>query len=160
MPRPGRTLASIPLAAALALAACIPSFGAAGPTPQPTVGLRAATPGSSTPKATSTPQPEPAIVVTAPIAGQMVRSPVHVSGTAQVFEGTVLIAVKDGSGKVVGKGFTTASAGAPRRGTFGADISFTQPITSQTGIVEVYAESAKDGSVRDLVAIKVTLAGR
>ncbi|MBI2863226.1 MAG: Gmad2 immunoglobulin-like domain-containing protein [Chloroflexi bacterium] len=160
LPKFGRALALFSLCAMIALSACSASSGAAQKAPSPTAATRANTPILIPPKPPASTQPQPAIVVAAPLAGQVVKSPVRVSGTAQVFEGTVSVAVKDGAGKVLGKGLATASAGAPSRGTFSADIAFTQPATSQAGTVEVYSESPKDGSVRDLVAIRVTLAGR
>ncbi|MDO8671353.1 MAG: Gmad2 immunoglobulin-like domain-containing protein [Dehalococcoidia bacterium] len=155
-----RALALVPICALVTLSACVASSGAAKPAPKATVGPISIIPGVPAPKATTTPQPAPFIVVTAPIAGLLVKSPVHIAGSAQVFEGTVSLAVKDAAGKVLAQGHTQAGAGAPLRGPFSADIAFTQPITAQAGTIEVYSISPKDGSTRDLVSIKVTLAGR
>src|SRR5207244_2192498 len=68
---------------------------------------------------------KPFIVVNAPLPGATVTgvaNPVHLTGTAVVFEATVSWEVVQGS-TVVDKGFTTASIGAPQRGDWAADAS-------------------------------------
>lgn len=102
---------------------------------------------------------QPAIVVQEPQQGATIHSPVTVSGTASVYEGTVQIRVRDAAGNVIGTATTTATAGAPARGTFSTTVSFTQPAATQAGKIEVYENDAQDGSERNLVTIPVTLAG-
>lgn len=100
----------------------------------------------------------PAIVVQEPQSGATIHSPVTVSGTASVFEGTVQIRVRDAAGNIIGKATTTATAGGPARGTFSKAVSYTQPASNQAGKIEVYEIDAQDGSERNLVTIPVTLA--
>lgn len=77
-----------------------------------------------------------------------------------MFEGTVLIRIRDAQGTIIGKSFTTADAGAPARGKYSTEVSFTAPATAQNGTVEVYEESARDGSERNLISVPVRLQSR
>lgn len=122
------------------------------PTPQP------ARPAQVTPPpASPTPATGANITFTAPVAGAKVTSPVRVSGRARVYEAHVELAVKDASGKVIGKGSALATAGAPEWGSFDGQITFEAPRSEQQGVVEAFSISARDGSVQDLVSVKVTL---
>ena len=81
---------------------------------------------------------EPApIVVESPEPGASVSSPVAITGSASVFEGTVQLRIRDADGEEVGRAFTTASAGAPGRGGFSKDVEFTVD-RAQDGVVEVF----------------------
>lgn len=97
------------------------------------------------------------ITISAPQTGAAVGSPVHVSGIARVFEGQVEFAVRDATGKVIGKGTALASAGAPEWGNFEADVAYEPVKSDQEGVVEAFSRSARDGSVQDLVSVKVVL---
>jgi type II secretory pathway pseudopilin PulG len=101
--------------------------------------------------------PRGTIKVTEPKPGATISSPVKIAGEAQVFEANVRLRVKDATGKVLGNGFTTATQGAPEFGDFSAEFSFKQPAETQVGTVEVFEESAKDGSVADWVVIPVLI---
>lgn len=102
----------------------------------------------------------PAIVVTAPAIGQRITSPVTVAGTAQVFEATVSIRILDSTGREIGTAFTTASCGTGCRGDYRATVGYRAAAT-QSGTVEVYEVSPRDGSRINVVAVPVTLtAGR
>ena len=81
-----------------------------------------------------------AIVVNSPEPGETVSSPVTVSGTASVFEGTVQIRILDAAAKEIGGGFATATAGAPERGRFSGDVRF-EVDEAQDGAVEVYSQN-------------------
>ena len=59
------------------------------------------------------------IFIGSPVRGASVSSPVHVSGTADVFEGTIAYQVWSG-GRKLRTGFLTASAGTGTRGTWAA----------------------------------------
>lgn len=96
----------------------------------------------------------PGIIVTAPQAGATVSSPVRVTGTASVFEGTVHVRIIDAAGRTLGRGVTTASQGAPGRGTFGVEVAYTG---SGAGVIEVFSPSPRDGAELFLVRIPVTL---
>jgi hypothetical protein len=78
-----------------------------------------------------------------PTQGATVAGPrVTLSGVASVFEGTVSIDVRR-NGKLVKRTFTTASTGAPGRGTWKKTVLLAVP---GTYVIEAYEASAKDGS--------------
>ena len=122
-----------------------------------------ASPGPATPKPSlATPLPSPvtsargAIMLNTPLTNATLTSPVTISGEASVFEGNVQWRISDRSGRVLAEGFTTASIGAPGRGTF--SVSATYAVTTETiAFVEVFSRSPKDGSVDEIVRIPVTL---
>lgn len=102
---------------------------------------------------------EAAIVVTSPEPTATVSSPVTISGTASVFEGTVQLRILDADGKQVGSAFTTASAGAPDRGTFSEDVEFNVD-EAQDGVVRVFEEnvaSPEEGPERELFTVEVSV---
>jgi len=120
---------------------------AEAPTPEATV--------TTTPAATAT---QPAIIVAEPRDGAEVTVPVTVSGTASVFEGTVIIAVESADGsETFCKTFATATEGGPGRGSFEAQMAFPPPPEATAARIRVYSESAKDGSIQDLVSVPVTI---
>ncbi|MBE3109062.1 MAG: Gmad2 immunoglobulin-like domain-containing protein, partial [Acidobacteria bacterium] len=101
------------------------------------------------PAATAT---QAAISVSEPRSGAEVTVPITVKGAASVFEGTVVVAVESADGKkTFCRTFTTATEGGPGRGSFEAQIAFPPPSSSTDGRVRVFSESAKDGSVQNLV---------
>ncbi|GIW05304.1 MAG: hypothetical protein KatS3mg060_0109 [Dehalococcoidia bacterium] len=128
-----------------------PTVPAARPVVTPTVRPPLPTP---TPAAPGTADGLPGIVVTSPQAGATVSSPVRITGTASVFEGTVQFRIKDVNGQTIGQGVATASQGAPGRGTFSAEIAYRG---SGPGTIEVFSQSPRDGSDQFLVRIPVTL---
>ncbi|MBI2303986.1 MAG: Gmad2 immunoglobulin-like domain-containing protein [Chloroflexi bacterium] len=126
------------------------------PTPAPT-----ATP---TPSPTPTPTPEPKeppkVTVDLPKAGEKVSSPIRISGSAVVFEAVVSLRVKNAAGQVIGEGNALASAGAPQRGIYTAQIAFTPPAVEGPGTIEAFSRSPRDGSLENLVAVPVILMPR
>jgi hypothetical protein len=97
---------------------------------------------------------EPVIWVASPKADLKVGSPLEVSGSARVFEGTVNIRLVDNTGKTISEGFTTASQGAPGRGDFKYSLNFNAPSPGQ-GELEVFWTSPKDGKELDKVSVPV-----
>jgi Immunoglobulin-like domain of bacterial spore germination len=104
-----------------------------------------------------------AIVVEAPKPGASVSSPVMVSGTASVFEGTVQIRILDAEGEELARTFTTASAGAPERGEFSERVEF-EVGEAQDGVIELFEENVASageggdgGSELNEVEVPVTL---
>jgi hypothetical protein len=100
---------------------------------------------------------EAAIVVASPEPGASVSSPVTISGTASVFEGTVQLRILDAAGKEVGSAFTTASAGAPERGDFSEEVEFTVD-EAEDGVVEAFEQnvaSPEEGPTRELFRVEV-----
>jgi hypothetical protein len=100
---------------------------------------------------------EAAIVVESPAPGASVSSPVTISGTASVFEGTVQLRIRDGEGEEIASAFTTASAGAPERGDFSEEVEFAVDV-AQDGVVEAYEQdvaSPEESSERELFTVEV-----
>lgn len=98
----------------------------------------------------------PQILVESPLPGDTVRSPIRLRGTANVFEATVSIDVRDANGKLVKRTFTTATSGNGTRGRFDTELA----VPDHEGDVRVvaYESSAKDG--RPLHVVQVALALR
>jgi hypothetical protein len=105
----------------------------------------------------STPAPAP-IEVESPMAGESVTSPVVVSGTADVFEATVSIEIRDELGDVVGRGFATATCGTGCRGEYEARVRF-EVDHEQPGTIVVYEANPSEEGHRRLfpVTVPVTL---
>jgi hypothetical protein len=92
----------------------------------------------------------------------VVSSPVTISGTASVFEGTVQLRVLDEDGAEIARGFATATEGAPGRGGFSKDLRFAVE-GAQDGKVEAFEQnvaSPEESSERELsrVVVPVRLA--
>jgi spore germination protein GerM len=98
----------------------------------------------------------PWILVESPGIGERVSSPVMISGSANVFEATVSIAILDQQGRTVASTFTTATCGTGCRGTYSTDVVYDVGAT-QPGTVRVYEVSAMDGSPIHVVDIPVRL---
>jgi hypothetical protein len=97
----------------------------------------------------------PLILVDAPAAGATVPAAIHVTGSAVVFEATLVVElVRDGA--VLDKQTVTATAGAPERGTF--ETTLHAP-SAGAATVEAYAPSAEDGSRQHEMDVPVTVAG-
>ena len=95
------------------------------------------------------------IYVTSPLPGSNIGNILTIAGNARVFENVVNYRIKDPSGAVIDSGFTTASASdvgqyGPYEVTVDLSTIAPQPLT-----VEVYWQSAKDGSDADLVSFIV-----
>ena len=98
----------------------------------------------------------PAITVDSPSVGQQVSSPVRVSGTANVFEGTVNVRILDANGREIARAFTTATCGSGCRGDYAVSVKY-HVDHQQSGTIEVLDYSAQDGSPQDAVDIPVIL---
>lgn len=92
------------------------------------------------------------IFVETPAPGADVRGTFRVSGSASVFEATLVVRLLR-DGKELEKRTITASEGAPSRGTFDATFSAT-PGPLQ---IQVYAPSAENGSAQHEVDVEVTV---
>lgn len=98
----------------------------------------------------------PQILVETPIVAERVRSPIVVSGSADVFEATVSISILDAQGDEIARTFTTATCGTGCRGDYAQAVRYEVDRT-QPGIVRVYESSAEDGRPINVVEIPVTL---
>jgi hypothetical protein len=112
------------------------------------------------PSASATPSASPsgpaAIVVDSPLPGDELRSPITVRGTANVFEASVSIQIRDANGEVLAAINTQATCGSGCRGTFSSPIAFYTPMR-QSGTIEVFEVSAEDGSAIHVVRIPIIL---
>ena len=93
----------------------------------------------------------PAILVESPAINDTVGSPMKISGTANVFEGSFIARIARDDGTVIAKKTVQASSGSGTRGTFTASIPFTTG--EKKGWLVVFAPSAKDGSPTNVVKI-------
>jgi hypothetical protein len=90
------------------------------------------------------------ISVETPVPGADVPGTFHVSGSASVFEATLVVRLLR-DGKEIEKRTVSASEGAPSRGTF--DTTFTA--TPGPLQVQVFSPSAEDGSAQHEVDVEV-----
>jgi len=80
-----------------------------------------------------------------------------ISGAARVFEANVAWRMRDGNGRQVSRGTTTASQGTSQVwGIFETTVTIPPNVTG-IPTLEVFWQSPKDGTDRDLVAIPLTL---
>lgn len=95
------------------------------------------------------------LVVELPSYGSLIKSPATLKGRVLSFESHFAWRLKDATGKVIVTGSGTASSGdAGRLNPFSVLMKFTAS-TSDTGTLEVYTTSAKDGSEENLVIVPV-----
>lgn len=92
------------------------------------------------------------IEVLSPLMGDEVKSGFVVKGNARTFESSVSIRLLDSEGNVLAESFTLANA--PDVGQFGPfEKQLNFQTESETGTLEVFQASAKDGSEIDKVII-------
>jgi Immunoglobulin-like domain of bacterial spore germination/Sporulation and spore germination len=97
----------------------------------------------------------PQILVESPLPGDTVRSPIRLRGTANVFEATVSVDVRDPNGDLLERTFTTATSGTGTRGTFDTELALPDHVGEVT--VVVYESSAEDGSPLHLAELPLEL---
>lgn len=95
--------------------------------------------------------------VYAPRPGATVDRTFTVNGLARAFEANVPWRVRDGAGRVIARGFTTATIGTSV--VWGAyEISATLPETARGQVtLEVFQVSAKDGSETEIVRVPLSV---
>jgi germination protein M len=99
--------------------------------------------------------PTAAIVIGSPSAGEAVRSPIHVSGTANTFEARFVLELK-AHGRVLVREDVMASSGTGKRGTYSVSIPFS--VTGETPAELVAFElSAKNGQPSNSVSQPIRL---
>ena len=97
----------------------------------------------------------PIILIDSPPANSVWNLARHVTGTAAVFEATLVLELHQNGG-VLAKQTVTASTGAPERGTFDASFS---GVTAKAGPASIvaYAPSAENGAPQHRVETQVTI---
>lgn len=119
------------------------------PSPYPTVEAK---PTENQDPEVITPAASENIEVLNPRSGDSVKSGFRVEGNARTFESNVRIRLTDSEGNVLLDTFTTADAqDVGQFGPFEKVINFTT--NSEGGTLEVFQDSAKDGSEIDKVEI-------
>jgi Immunoglobulin-like domain of bacterial spore germination len=160
-----RRLATVIVAAAVTAALLVPLILLLplGDDDTSTIGTAPSTTATTEPTASSGPTHSPVahgplgpIDVQAPPRGAVVTSPVTINGTADVFEATVSIRIIDAVNNPIAQTITMATCGTGCRGDFSVDVPFSVD-TEQTGVIQVFEVSAKDGSMIHVVRIHVTL---
>jgi Immunoglobulin-like domain of bacterial spore germination len=116
------------LAAVLGLSACVPPKGADG---------------------------KAAVIIDQPKAGTKVTSPLHITGTADVFEATFRLQLVDVTGTtVLSDQMVMATCGTGCRGTFDVIMGF--PAWTGPVKLKAYEYSPKDGHRIELAAVALT----
>ncbi|HZK54802.1 MAG TPA: LysM peptidoglycan-binding domain-containing protein [Desulfosporosinus sp.] len=96
------------------------------------------------------------IAVLQPLPSMIVPNKSILEGFARSFEANVLYRLIDQNAvEVINESFTTALYAAPNFGRFTESLSFNTVPTASEGKLQVYTRSARDGSIQDLVQIKV-----
>lgn len=96
------------------------------------------------------------IAVLQPLPGMIVSDNSILEGFARSFEANVLYRLIDQNEvEVIQETFTTAFYAAPNFGRFIESMSFNTVPTASEGKLQVFTRSARDGSIQDLVQIKV-----
>jgi hypothetical protein len=98
----------------------------------------------------------PPVLVESPTPWEELPSPVTVSGTANTFEAVFNYELKDADGRILTKGFTTATSGSGTRGTYEFKVRYraSRPMEGRLIVFEV---SQADGSRLDEVEIPLRL---
>jgi germination protein M len=96
----------------------------------------------------------PQILVESPAVGETVGTPLRITGTANTFEATFMVALLDASGRELARDFVTATSGSGERGTFDKELPFGAEVPF-AGTVKVWEASAQDGSEIHIVEIPV-----
>lgn len=151
------------LLSTLVLAAACGGPGAGAPSATTLLLLLPSPTASPTP--TPSPSPSPtaltsakgAITLQAPLAYARLLSPFRLSGDASVFEAALQWRLTDTAGRVLASGNTTASQGAPGRGTYVVNVTYSGVAAETIAFVEVFSRSPKDGEIDEIVRVPVTL---
>jgi len=93
----------------------------------------------------------PTILIESPLPGEAVGSPLEVRGTANTFEATFDLELRNSSGVRVAWRFVTATSGSGERGTFATTISF--PRTGGPVTLVAYESSAANGRPIHIVRV-------
>ncbi|MCJ7724836.1 MAG: GerMN domain-containing protein, partial [Acidimicrobiia bacterium] len=101
----------------------------------------------------------PAVMIEAPMYwGYEAGNPLVVSGTANVFEATVSLALTNNDGLILWEGFTNATCGTGCRGDWSIEIPYSVD-SDQLGAVIAWESSAQDGRQTNVREHPVWLSG-
>jgi len=133
-------------------------LASASPTPSASP---SATPGqvpSSPGTVTST---SGAIIITSPAQGDTITSGTTVTGKAQVFEGTVSFRLKGSKSGQLAAGSFQVKGDSSQLTPYSFNLAFTNGVVggSDTGVLEVFSISPKDGSEVNQATVAVNIKG-
>ena len=95
------------------------------------------------------------IIVRAPTPRVPILSPVTITGDARTFEGNVQFRIRDGRGNILAETFTTAlMPDVGKFGPFSRIVRYQKP-AEDTGTIDVFEYSARDGTEVNLLTIPV-----
>jgi hypothetical protein len=97
------------------------------------------------------------ITISAPREGDEVSDSVTIAGEATVFEATVEVRLRGADGSVTDPAFTTATRGAPERGTWTITLPLPEVDAPRAWTIEAFERSAQDDSVRFITTRAVTI---
>lgn len=98
----------------------------------------------------------PLVLVSSPLPGQRVSSPMSVQGISNTFEANVLYEVTSEDGTVLDEGFTTATAGTGTWGKFAFDASFDASAGDRITLT-AYQEDMESGGRRDVYEVPLVV---
>ncbi len=98
-------------------------------------------------------QVTPAILVESPTPGENVTSPLHISGSANVFEAVFRVELRGQSGGLLASAQVQATSGTGTRGVFGVTVPFSR--ADGTGFLVAFEVSPRDGSHQNVVRLPV-----
>jgi germination protein M len=98
-------------------------------------------------------QVTPAILVESPTPGENVTSPLHISGSANVFEAVFRVELRAEAGSLLASARVQATSGTGTRGGFGVTVPFTE--ADGRGFLVAFEVSPKDGSRQNVVRLPV-----
>ncbi len=94
------------------------------------------------------------IIIEAPKTGEIITSPVTISGKGIAFEGQINVRVKENTGKLLTQTSIQLTNGMDKYSNFSEKITYEKP-TQKNGLIEVYEISAKDGAEINKVSVPV-----
>jgi len=107
-----------------------------------------------------TPESAPALVeIIEPPDGAVVRGSVIVRGNGRAFENSLVVQVREFSGRVLGESVAQIDAGLGQVGSWKAQVQVTGLVVARQGQIYVYATNPEDGSVQADDRVEVWLAG-
>lgn len=99
----------------------------------------------------------PPVLVESPTPGELVTSPVTISGSSNVFEAVHQVEVVDPDGAIMKSVTVQATSGTGTRGTWSTTVEYGPVKFDGLGAIIVFELSAKDGSRIDIVEIPVRM---
>ncbi|MCZ7535524.1 MAG: GerMN domain-containing protein [Acidimicrobiia bacterium] len=96
----------------------------------------------------------PLILVESPAPGDVVASPLTITGSNNTFESGVEFRLEDASGATIAEGYTTGTGGMGTMGPFEGSLEF-DPGAETSGTLVVYESSARDGTEINVTEVPV-----